>query len=160
METMSPVEAETEDIPLPQETADYDDLGDEAMEVSLDEAEEEDIGEKVVNAALTRVGCPYVFGKKGDSEFDCSGLVYWAVYQVDPVLGNKLYTNAAGQAKYCYDRGLTFERSKLQPGDLVFWVDKTCKGCHRWKEIHHVGRAPAHRPADDGQCLPRISRIG
>ena len=67
METMSPVEAETEDIPLPQETADYDDLGDEAMEVSLDEAEEEDIGEKVVNAALTRVGCPYVFGKKGDS---------------------------------------------------------------------------------------------
>ena len=139
METMSPVEAETEDIPLPQETADYDDLGDEAMEVSLDEAEEEAIGENVVNAALTRVGCPYVFGKKGDSEFDCSGLVYWAVYQVDPVLGNKLYTNAAGQAKYCYDRGLTFERNKLQPGDLVFWVDKTCKGCHRWKEIHHVG---------------------
>lgn len=133
------VDAESEGTPMPQTEIDYDDLGDEAIDMSLVEEEEEDIGLQVVNAALTRVGCPYVFGKKGDTEFDCSGLVYWAIYQVDPDLGNRLYTNASGQARYCYNHGLTIERSELQPGDLVFWMDKTCKGCHRWREIHHVG---------------------
>ena len=96
-------------------------------------------GADVVRSALTKVGCPYVWGAKGSTKFDCSGLAYWAIHDVDPVLGDRMYTNAAGQAKYCYDRGLTVGRSELQPGDLVFWVNKKCEGCHRWKEIHHVG---------------------
>ena len=96
-------------------------------------------GADVVRAALTKVGCPYVWGAKGSTKFDCSGLAYWAIHEVDPTLGDRMYTNAAGQAKYCYDRGLTVGRSELQPGDLVFWVNKKCEGCHRWKEIHHVG---------------------
>ena len=96
-------------------------------------------GAEVVKAALTRLGCPYVWGAKGSTKFDCSGLAYWAIHEVDPALGDRMYTNAAGQAKYCYDRGLTVGRSELQPGDLVFWVNKKCEGCHRWKEIHHVG---------------------
>ena len=96
-------------------------------------------GAEVVKAALTRLGCPYVWGAKGSTKFDCSGLAYWSIHEVDPVLGDRMYTNAAGQAKYCYDRGLTVGRSELQPGDLVFWVNKKCEGCHRWKEIHHVG---------------------
>ena len=96
-------------------------------------------GAEVVKAALTRLGCPYVWGAKGSTKFDCSGLAYWAIHEVDPVLGDRMYTNAAGQAKYCYDRGLTVGRSELQAGDLVFWVNKKCEGCHRWKEIHHVG---------------------
>ena len=96
-------------------------------------------GAEVVKAALTRLGCPYVWGAKGSTKFDCSGLAYWSIHEVDPVLGDHMYTNAAGQAKYCYDRGLTVGRSELQPGDLVFWVNKKCEGCHRWKEIHHVG---------------------
>ena len=96
-------------------------------------------GAEVVKAAMTRLGCPYVWGAKGSTKFDCSGLAYWSIKQVDPVLGDRMYTNAAGQAKYCYDRGLTVGRSELQPGDLVFWVNKKCEGCHRWKEIHHVG---------------------
>ena len=41
--------------------------------------------------------------------------------------------------KYCHDRGLLVAWSELEPGDLVFWVNKKCEGCHRWKEIHHVG---------------------
>lgn len=96
-------------------------------------------GAEVVKAALTRLGCPYVWGAKGSTKFDCSGLAYWAIHEVDPVLGDHMYTNAAGQAKCCFDRGLTVGRSELQPGDLVFWVNKKCEGCHRWKEIHHVG---------------------
>ena len=96
-------------------------------------------GAEVVKAALTRLGCPYLMGAKGNTKFDCSGLAYWSIKQVDPELGDRMYTNAAGQAKYCYDRGLTVGRSELQPGDLIFWVNKKCEGCHRWKEIHHVG---------------------
>ena len=96
-------------------------------------------GADVVRAALTKLGCPYVWGAKGSSKFDCSGLAYWAIHEVDPELGDHMYTNAAGQAKYCHDRGLLVAWSELEPGDLVFWVNKKCEGCHRWKEIHHVG---------------------
>ena len=96
-------------------------------------------GADVVRAALTKLGCPYVWGAKGSTKFDCSGLAYWAIHEVDPELGNQMYTNAAGQAKYCHDRGLLVAWSELEPGDLVFWVNKKCEGCHRWKEIHHVG---------------------
>ena len=96
-------------------------------------------GAEVVKAALSKLGAPYVWGAKGENKFDCSGLAYWAIKQVDPVLGDKMYTNAAGQARYCYGLGRTVARSDLQPGDLVFWVNLKCEGCHRWKEIHHVG---------------------
>ena len=96
-------------------------------------------GADVVRAALTKLGCPYVWGAKGSTKFDCSGLAYWAIHEVDPELGDHMYTNAAGQAKFCYDRGLLVAWSELEPGDLVFWVNKKCEGCHRWKEIHHVG---------------------
>ncbi len=96
-------------------------------------------GADAVRAALTKLGCPYVWGAKGSTKFDCSGLAYWAIHEVDPELGDQMYTNAAGQAKYCHDRGLLVARSELEPGDLVFWVNKKCEGCHRWKEIHHVG---------------------
>ena len=96
-------------------------------------------GAEVVKAALSKLGAPYVWGAKGANKFDCSGLAYWAIKQVDPVLGDKMYTNAAGQARYCYGLGRTVARSELQSGDLVFWVNLKCEGCHRWKEIHHVG---------------------
>ncbi len=96
-------------------------------------------GAEVVKAALTKLGAPYVWGAKGENKFDCSGLSYWSIRQVDPSLGGKMYTNAAGQAKYCSDRGLFVGASELMPGDLVFWQNLRCGGCHRWQEVHHVG---------------------
>ena len=96
-------------------------------------------GAEVVKAALTKLGAPYVWGAKGESKFDCSGLSYWSIRQVDSGLGGKMYTNAAGQAKYCADRGLLVGAGELQPGDLVFWQNLRCSGCHRWNEVHHVG---------------------
>ena len=96
-------------------------------------------GSEVVKAALTKLGASYVMGAKGENKFDCSGLVYWSIKQVDPSLGDRMYTNAAGQAKYCYDRGLTVGESELMPGDLVFWQNLSCEGCHRWQEVHHTG---------------------
>ena len=96
-------------------------------------------GAEVVKVALTKVSSPYVMGAKGPNKFDCSGLAYWAINQVDPELGSKMYTNAAGQAKWCIEHGKAVGRSELQPGDLIFWQNLNCPGCGRWHEIHHVG---------------------
>jgi hypothetical protein len=96
-------------------------------------------GAEVVKAALTKVGAPYVWGAKGPNRFDCSGLAYWAVNQVNPQLGSIMYTNAAGQAKWCIDNGKAVGQRELQPGDLVFWQNLSCPGCGRWNEVHHVG---------------------
>ena len=96
-------------------------------------------GSEVVKAAVTKLGSPYVLGAKGENQFDCSGLAYWAINQVDPALGGRMYTNAAGQAKYCYDNNKIVGESELLPGDLVFWQNLGCSGCGRWNEIHHVG---------------------
>ncbi len=96
-------------------------------------------GAEVVKIALTKIGAPYVSGAKGDQKFDCSGLVYWAINEADPELGSIMYTNAAGQAKWCIENGKAVGRSELQLGDLVFWQNLTCPGCGRWNEIHHVG---------------------
>lgn len=96
-------------------------------------------GSEVVKAAVTKLGSPYVLGAKGENKFDCSGLAYWAINQIDPALGGRMYTNAAGQAKYCYDNNKVVGESELMPGDLVFWQNLGCSGCGRWNEIHHVG---------------------
>ncbi len=96
-------------------------------------------GAEVVKAAITKLGAPYVWGAKGPSKFDCSGFVYWSINEVDPVLGSSMRTNAAGQAKWCYTHDRAVGRSELQPGDLVFWQNLGCPGCHRWNEVHHTG---------------------
>lgn len=36
----------------------------------------------VVDYALSRIGCPYVWGAEGPNEFDCSGLTRWCYLQV------------------------------------------------------------------------------
>ncbi len=54
--------------------------------------------------------------QKGDNKFDCSGFAYWAVHEVNPSLGSKLYTNAAGQAKYCYEHGYSMAGTNFSRG--------------------------------------------
>ncbi|MHB1314603.1 MAG: C40 family peptidase [Christensenellales bacterium] len=96
-------------------------------------------GAEVVKVAVTQLGAPYVWGAKGPKSFDCSGFVYWSINQVDSDLGASMRTNAAGQAKWCYTHNMMVGRSELQPGDLVFWQNLSCEGCHRWNEVHHTG---------------------
>lgn len=94
-------------------------------------------GAEVVRAAMTKLGAPYVLGAKGDDKFDCSGLVYWAINEVDPDLGSHFWCCAADQAHYC--ENMTVGETDLRPGDLVFWVNRRCNGCGRWNEVHHTG---------------------
>jgi peptidoglycan DL-endopeptidase CwlO len=65
-----------------------------------------------VKAALTRLGCPYVWGARGPDQFDCSGLVHWAYAQAGVTLGDDTYTQIG--------QGSPVARGDVQAGDLIF----------------------------------------
>jgi cell wall-associated NlpC family hydrolase len=68
----------------------------------------------VVNAALSRVGTPYVYGAAGPNSFDCSGLMLWAYAKIGMNLPH--YTGAQ------YEMGTRISsRSQVQPGDILFF---------------------------------------
>lgn len=91
-------------------------------------------GSAIVQQAMTRLGDPYSKSKRGQGDYvDCSYLVKWAYAQQ----GIELPPTAASQAKYCFENGYTISKEDLQPGDLVFWTNKT-RDTGRWNEIHHV----------------------
>jgi cell wall-associated NlpC family hydrolase len=66
-----------------------------------------------LQAALSRVGDPYVWGGSGPTVFDCSGLVQWSMRQA----GIGMPRVAAQQAL----TGPLISPAQLQPGDLLFY---------------------------------------
>lgn len=80
----------------------------------------------IVKTALTKKGCPYIWGATGPKSFDCSGLTQWCYKQ------NGIYIPrvAADQAQY----GKKIEKNQLKKGDLIFF--RTEKNS---KRISHVG---------------------
>lgn len=68
-------------------------------------------GATAVQAALTRIGSPYVWGGGGPNSFDCSGLVRWAFQQAGVFLPHSSYALAAGGQPVSVDQ--------MQPGDVV-----------------------------------------
>jgi cell wall-associated NlpC family hydrolase len=79
------------------------------------------VGAQALQAAISRLGDPYVWGAAGPGQFDCSGLVMWAYQQV----GISLPHFTVSQ----YNSGVHVARSDLEPGDLVFF----------FSNISHVG---------------------
>jgi cell wall-associated NlpC family hydrolase len=71
------------------------------------------VGTSVVQAAMSRLGRPYVWGAAGPDAFDCSGLVVWSFAQVGISLPHYSYDLMSG--------GAAVSASDLQPGDLVFF---------------------------------------
>ena len=69
---------------------------------------------KVVAAAMSKVGSPYVYGATGPYAFDCSGLTSWAFRQA----GISIPRTSSGQAA----GGSYVSKSQLLPGDLVFFA--------------------------------------
>ena len=82
--------------------------------------------ETVVEAAASRIGCPYVWAAAGPDMFDCSGLVMWAYAKVGVEL-----PHYSGAQYDCCTSHFT-DMSQAQPGDLVFFVNSS-------GVIHHVG---------------------
>jgi len=78
-------------------------------------------GAGALQAALSKLGSPYVYGATGPNAFDCSGLTQWAFKQV----GISIPRTAEAQA----GSGTAVSRDQLQPGDLVFF----------YSPVSHVG---------------------
>lgn len=74
-----------------------------------------------VQAALTRIGDPYVWGATGPNSFDCSGLMVWAYKQAGKTLPRSSEAQMAS--------GTAVARQDLQPGDLIIY----------YSDAHHVG---------------------
>lgn len=69
---------------------------------------------QVVQAALSQLGVPYVFGAMSPGKaFDCSGLTAWAYSTV----GISLPHSSEQQ----YNYGVRINQDQLQPADLVFF---------------------------------------
>jgi len=67
-----------------------------------------------VQAAMSQIGVPYVFGGASPSAgFDCSGLMYWAYAQAG--------VSISRPADYQRDDAVRISYEDLQPGDLVFY---------------------------------------
>jgi cell wall-associated NlpC family hydrolase len=69
-------------------------------------------GGTAVAAALSRQGAPYVWGAKGPTVFDCSGLTQWAWAQAGVRLGPDTYTQV--------DQGVPVAPGDVRAGDLIF----------------------------------------
>lgn len=64
-------------------------------------------------AALSKIGAQYVWGAKGPSNFDCSGLMQWAYKQTGKSIGGSTSSQA--------EAGKSVSQNDLQPGDLIFY---------------------------------------
>jgi cell wall-associated NlpC family hydrolase len=80
-----------------------------------------------LQAALSKRGSEYVWGSKGPTTFDCSGLTQWAYKQA----GISIPPSSRTQ----WTVGRPVSKDQLQPGDLVFSDD----GSGDPAQIHHVG---------------------
>jgi cell wall-associated NlpC family hydrolase len=70
-------------------------------------------GGTVANAAVSKVGSPYVFGAAGPDAFDCSGLTMWAWAQV----GVSIPHSASAQ----YSSLPRVPLDAVAPGDIIYY---------------------------------------
>ncbi|MFJ4657849.1 C40 family peptidase [Nocardia sp. NPDC088792] len=80
------------------------------------------IHQAAVDAAMSRLGDPYVYGAAGPDAFDCSGLVQWAYAQAGISLPRTSYEQLDTGAPVSYD--------DLQPGDVVSFYGGSHSGIY------------------------------
>ncbi|MGQ4600524.1 NlpC/P60 family protein [Nocardia sp. R6R-6] len=68
-------------------------------------------GEIALDAALSKVGAPYVYGAAGPNAFDCSGLVQWSYRQA----GVEVPRTSGAQLA----AGTPVSLNDLRPGDVI-----------------------------------------
>jgi cell wall-associated NlpC family hydrolase len=72
------------------------------------------VGDRAAAIAVREVGVPYRWGGSSPAGgFDCSGLVYWVYGRLGIALPHSSYA--------LYDRGRRVARSRMRPGDLLFF---------------------------------------
>ena len=73
--------------------------------------------DKFIRAAESKLGAPYVWGAKGPSEFDCSGLVYWCLNQAGVKQG--YLTSSAWHSVTKYTKITSM--SSIKRGDVIVY---------------------------------------
>ncbi|HEY9316232.1 C40 family peptidase [Williamsia sp.] len=71
------------------------------------------VGQVAADAAISKIGSPYVYGAAGPDAFDCSGLVYWAHQQAGQTIPRDSYGQLGG--------GTSVSAANAQPGDVVIY---------------------------------------
>ncbi len=92
-----------------------------------------------MQAALTRIGDPYVWGATGPAQFDCSGLMVWAYKQGGG--------DAAAVERVAAGGRHPVDRKDLRPGDLIIY----------YEDAGHVGMYVGRRVRGarlDVRCVP------
>ena len=69
--------------------------------------------DSVVGYAMSRIGCPYIWGAEGPDSFDCSGLVTWAYRQVGISLPHQSEAQYSAAAR-------VVSVSEARPGDVLW----------------------------------------
>lgn len=82
----------------------------------------ESVGQRAADAALSRVGDPYVYGAAGPNAFDCSGLVKWSYAQA----GRDVPRTSYGQLS----AGAPVSLNDLRPGDVVSYYGGSHSGIY------------------------------
>lgn len=118
-----PATAQNNDLASRKDDRTRDPEEDEEDEES-EEGAPDDLAAEIITYAKEFLGYPYSYGAAGPKSFDCSGFTSYVFGHFDIDLPH----NSASQAK----KGTKVTRSKLQPGDLVFFQTSG-------KNISHVG---------------------
>ncbi|ORM33662.1 C40 family peptidase [Williamsia sp. 1135] len=71
------------------------------------------VGQIAADAAVSKIGSPYVYGAAGPDAFDCSGLVYWSHQQAGQNIPRDSYGQLGG--------GTSVSAADAQPGDVVIY---------------------------------------
>lgn len=114
-----------------------------------------EVGYKVAQAALSKLGSRYYWGATGPTYFDCSGLVYWALNQAG-VSGGRGTANS-----YAYS-GTAISKSELQAGDVVCFKRSGASNYHHIAiyigngiVVHASGYGSSTLGQDPNQCVKR-----
>ncbi|MEV4239395.1 C40 family peptidase [Nocardia sp. NPDC049737] len=85
-------------------------------------APKKSVGDIALDAAMSKLGAPYVYGAAGPNAFDCSGLVKWSYQQA----GLELPRTSGEQL----NAGAPVSLDNLQPGDLVSFYGGSHSGLY------------------------------
>jgi len=117
------------------------------------------LGQRAAALAIREVGVPYRWGGISPvSGFDCSGLVYWAYGRLGVRVPHSSYA--------LYDVGRRVSRSRMKPGDLLFFYGLGHVGIYighgRMVHAPHTGalvQVVSLRRTSYGRSLVGVRRI-
>ncbi len=113
---------------------------------------------KALNFSLEQIDKPYVWGKRGPDEFDCSGLITWAYKQSIGrsrifLVGKHISDDATMQELYKWNVELVTPE-KVKPGDIVFITNDEKTMAHGGLFIRWI------RPNEEFQFINASSYFG